>query len=176
MVFGRTGKLFCFENFDVIPDILCLAKGMGGGMPIGAFIASREMMNTLTNKPELGHITTFGGHPVCAAAGLASLKVIIEEKLAESANTKGELFKKNLTGLPGIVHIRGMGLMLAVEVENPDLNNKIIHQLLDKGLIVDRFLFSQTAFRIAPPLTINKDQVEEISAIVAQCIIDANKG
>lgn len=175
MAFGRTGKLFCFDNFDVIPDIICLAKGMGGGMPIGAFIASREMMNTLTNKPELGHITTFGGHPVCAAAGLASLKVIIEEKLAESANAKGELFKKNLTGLPGIDHIRGMGLMLAVEVETPDLNNKIINQLLDKGLIVDRFLFSQTAFRIAPPLTITEDQIEEISAIVAQCIIDANK-
>ena len=175
MAFGRTGKLFSFDNFDVIPDILCLAKGMGGGMPIGAFIASREMMNTLTNKPELGHITTFGGHPVCAAAGLASLKVIIEEKLAETANAKGELFKKNLVGLPGIDHIRGMGLMLAVEVENAELNNKIIDELLANGLIVDRFLFSQTSFRIAPPLTITDDQIEEISAIIEHCIRAAYK-
>ena len=175
MAFGRTGKLFAFENFEVIPDILCLAKGMGGGMPIGAFIASKKMMNTLTNNPALGHITTFGGHPVCAAAGLAGLKVLLEEKLAEKAIEKGKLFIKHLAHLPGVNHIRGKGLMLAVEAETEDLNHKIIDKLLDAGLIVDRFLFSNKAFRIAPPLTITDDQIIDISAIINKCIQEANK-
>lgn len=175
MAFGRTGKLFCFENYGVIPDILCLAKGMGGGMPIGAFIASKKMMNTLTNNPALGHITTFGGHPVCAAAGLASLKIILEEKLAEQSVAKGQLFIEQLKNLPGVNRIRGMGLMLAVEIETKELNTKIIDNLLEAGLIVDRFLFSSKAFRIAPPLTITEDQIIEISETISKCILDAHK-
>ncbi len=175
MAFGRTGKLFSFENFDTVPDILCLAKGMGGGMPIGAFIASKEMMNTLTNNPALGHITTFGGHPVCAAAGLASLKVILEENLAEQAIAKGELFRKLLHDLSGVDHIRGMGLMLAVECETEELNIKIINKLLEAGLIVDQFLFHKKAFRIAPPLTITDEQIIEISKLITKCITQASK-
>lgn len=170
MAFGRTGKLFSFEHYDVNPDILCLAKGMGGGMPIGAFVASKEIMNTLTNNPALGHITTFGGHPVCAAAGLASLKLILEEKLAEKSIAKGELFIKQLSNLAGINQIRGKGLMLAVEVESEKLNLKIIDNLIKAGLIVDQFLFHKKAFRIAPPLTITEDQIIEISEMVTQCI------
>ncbi len=175
MAFGRTGKLFSFEHYKVVPDILCLAKGMGGGMPIGAFIASKEMMNTLTNNPALGHITTFGGHPVCAAAGLASLKVILEEKLAEKSNAKGDLFRKQLQDLNGIDHIRGMGLMLAVECKTEELNIKIINNLLEAGLIVDQFLFHKKAFRIAPPLTITDEQIIEISETVKQCINKATE-
>jgi 4-aminobutyrate aminotransferase-like enzyme len=144
-------------------------------MPIGAFIASKEMMNTLTNNPALGHITTFGGHPVCAAAGLASLKVIIEEKLAEKSNAKGNLFRKQLQNLHGINHIRGMGLMLAVECQTEELNTKIINNLLEAGLIVDQFLFNKKAFRIAPPLTITDEQIIEISEIIKQCIKEATK-
>ncbi len=175
MGFSRTGKLFAFENFGVVPDILCLAKGMGGGMPIGAFIASKEMMNTLTNNPELGHITTFGGHPVCAAAGLASLSILLEENLADEAVKKGDLFRKLLNSLPGIKEIRGMGLMLAVEADNELLCDKIINNLIDKGLIVDRFLFHKNAFRIAPPLIISNEQIAEISDIIKHCILEANK-
>jgi acetylornithine/succinyldiaminopimelate/putrescine aminotransferase len=175
MGFGRTGKLFAFEHFDVVPDILCLAKGMGGGMPIGAFISSKERMNTLTNNPVLGHITTFGGHPVCAAAGLASLQVLVEENLTEEAVIKGALFRKHLANIPGIDNIRGMGLMLAIEMADEALTGKTIDLLIERGLIVDRFLFNQKAFRIAPPLIINKNQIVEISNMVIQCINDAYK-
>ena len=175
MGFGRTGKLFAFEHFEVIPDILCLAKGMGGGMPIGAFISSKENMNTLTNNPVLGHITTFGGHPVCAAAGLASLEILLEEDLAKEANLKGQLFREKLANLEGVDHIRGMGLMLAIDMESDELAGKTIDILIEKGLIVDRFLFNQKAFRIAPPLTITNAQILEISEIVIQCINEASK-
>ncbi len=175
MGFGRTGKLFAFEHFDVIPDILCLAKGMGGGMPIGAFISSKENMNTLTNNPVLGHITTFGGHPVCAAAGLASLQILMEENLAKKANEKGELFRQKLATVPGVDHIRGIGLMLAIDMESEELAGKTIDLLIEKGLIVDRFLFNQKAFRIAPPLIISDEQIIEISEMVTQCINDAYK-
>lgn len=175
MGFARTGKLFSFEHFNVIPDILCLAKAMGGGMPIGAFIASKEMMLSFTNNPNLGHITTFGGHPVCAAAALANLKVILDDDLINESTRKGKLFKSYLSDIPSIIEMRGNGLMLAVDIGDTDLNNKIVDLLLKKGLIVDRFLFNSNAFRIAPPLTITDEQIKDISGIIRQCIETANR-
>lgn len=171
MGFGRTGKLFSFELEGIIPDIICLAKAMGGGMPIGAFISSKEMMLTLTNKPVLGHITTFGGHPVCCAAALANLEFILENKLSEKANAKGQLFIKLLQDIPNIKEIRGSGLMLAVEMETAEQNNKVVDLLLESHLIVDKFLFHDRAFRIAPPLIITEDEIKEIAEIVKDCIL-----
>jgi len=160
--FGRSGKLFAFENFDVIPDILCLAKAMGSGMPIGAFISSSENMNQLTYNPKLGHITTFGGHPVSCAASLAGLEVITEEKLYQKSNQLGELFVNMLKDQPLIKEIRQIGLMLGVEIVSPYKVYDLINIFLKNGLIVDQFLFNESSFRIAPPLTISKDEIKLI--------------
>lgn len=175
MGFARTGKLFCFENESVVPDVICFAKGMGGGMPIGAFVSSKEMMDQLTFSPALGHITTFGGHPVCAAAALANLEVLLEEDLAEKANQKGKLFIQSLKKIDAIKEIRGSGLMLAIDFKDEDLNSKVIDQLMEEGLIVDRFLFHPTCFRIAPPLIISEKEIEDICEIVKNCITKAQK-
>ncbi len=170
MGFGRTGKLFSFEHFDFIPDILCLAKGMGGGMPIGAFISSREIMDTLTFNPELGHITTFGGHPVCCAAALASLKVIQKYNLASNAIKKGHLFAKLLEQHPLVKEIRYVGLMMAVELSDQDKMDALYDALIEERLIIDRFLFNHNAFRIAPPLIIAEDQIEHICKRIIKCM------
>jgi len=159
MGFGRTGKLFCFENWDVAPDIICLAKGMGGGMPIGAFISSKEIMSSLTFNPELGHITTFGGHPVCCAAALANIDVLQQENLIDMVNEKGELFYNKLSEHIAIKEIRHKGLMIAVELESPEVCNKLTGIFVKNGLVVDQFLFCPQAFRIAPPLTITKEEI-----------------
>lgn len=170
MGFGRSGKLFCFENEQVIPDILCLAKGMGGGMPIGAFVASKKMMDSFTFNPALGHITTFGGHPVCSAAALASLEIILDEQLAEKANEKGKRFYNKLINQKGVQDIRIQGLMLAVEINSEGGATKLIPELLKSGLIVDQFLFNQNSFRIAPPLTITDIQIDEICITISNCL------
>ena len=161
MGFGRTGKLFSFENYNFTPDILTLAKGMGGGMPIGAFISSKEIMESLTSKPELGHITTFGGHPVCCAAALANLLVILDEKLAEGADKKGKHYKEILLQNDKIQNIRQIGLMLGIDLENNELASKLANIFVKNGLITDRFLFRPNAFRIAPPLIIKEDEIEK---------------
>lgn len=161
MGFGRTGKLFSFENFCIIPDILALAKGMGGGMPIGAFVSSNEIMKTFTFNPELGHITTFGGHPVSCAAAYASLKTILDLNLSEAANEKGLEFEHALTGHPKVREIRRAGLMLAVELEENVDAGIIQTRLLENNIITDRFLFRPGAFRIAPPLTISGSGIKE---------------
>ncbi len=171
MGFGRSGSLFAFEQFDIIPDILCLAKAMGSGMPIGAFISSSEHMNLLTHNPALGHITTFGGHPVSCAASLAGFKVILENKLHEKANELGELFVELLENQILIKEIRQIGLMLGVEVVAPYKVNELIYLFQKNGLIVDQFLFNETSFRIAPPLTVTKD---EIRLIVSKIINSLN--
>ena len=160
--FGRSGKLFAFENFGIIPDIICLAKAMGSGMPIGAFISSTENMDKLTHNPKLGHITTFGGHPVSCAASLAGLKVIIEENLDGKANELGHLFVDLLSDHKLIKEIRQIGLMLGVEINEPYKTSDLISIFLKNGLIVDQFLFNNTSFRIAPPLTISKDEIKLI--------------
>jgi len=156
--FGRLGQMFAINTFKVVPDILLLAKALGGGMPLGAFISSREIMSALVSNPALGHITTFGGHPVCCAAGLASLNVIIDEKLAESCNSKSDLFKKELKH-PLISKIRGEGLLMAVQLSDPSYIQYVIAKAPDYGLVLDYFLFCDNAFRIAPPLIINEEEI-----------------
>ncbi|MFA8300795.1 MAG: aspartate aminotransferase family protein [Hyphomicrobiales bacterium] len=170
MGFGRTGKLFAFENYGVVPDILCLAKAMGGGMPIGAFISSKENMSQLTFNPMLGHITTFGGHPVSCAAALASLNVILEEDLCNKAEENGKLFEKLLKDHPAIKEIRRTGLMLAIEMKEEGKAFEIISKLIEKRLIVDPFLFNENSFRIAPPLTISKEEVVAICDKINQLL------
>jgi len=156
--FGRTGFMFAIDRFGVVPDILLLAKALGGGMPLGAFISSEEIMSSLTSDPVLGHITTFGGHPVCCAAGLASLNVIIEEKLVESCNIKSSLFKKELVH-PLISEVRGEGLLLAVQLIDPEYIHYVIANGPRYGLILDYFLFCNNALRIAPPLIISEEEI-----------------
>jgi acetylornithine/N-succinyldiaminopimelate aminotransferase len=156
--FGRTGFMFALERFGVVPDILLLAKALGGGMPLGAFISSKDIMKSFTSDPAPGHITTFGGHPVCCAAGLASLNVIIDEKLVEASASKSILFKKELSH-PLISEIRGEGLLLAVKLNDKELIHYIIAHAPDYGLILDYFLFCNDAFRIAPPLIISDDEI-----------------
>jgi acetylornithine/succinyldiaminopimelate/putrescine aminotransferase len=170
MGFGRTGKLFGFEHFNIVPDIICLAKAMGGGMPVGAFISSKENMNTLTHHPDLGHITTFGGHPVCCAAALASLNVILDENLHQKANLKGELFVKIISPHASVKQIRQKGLMLGVELK-PEFNVTLLIDLFfQEGIVVDQFLFNDSSFRIAPPLTITDEEINEVSGTILKCL------
>jgi acetylornithine/N-succinyldiaminopimelate aminotransferase len=157
-----TGTLLIFDEiqtgFGVVPDILLLAKALGGGMPLGAFISSEEIMSALVSNPPLGHITTFGGHPVCCAAGLASLNVIIEENLAFKANSKCALFKKELRHTL-ISEVRGEGLLLAIELTDPSYIQFVINNAPDFGLVLDYFLFCCNSFRIAPPLIISDEEI-----------------
>jgi len=169
MGFARTGKLFSFENFDIEPDILALAKGMGGGMPIGAFAAPKEIMDSLTFQPELGHITTFGGHPDSCAAANANLNVILIEKLAKTASEKGLVFKTVMEKQKGVTEVRQIGLMLGIDLETEEMVNKLLTLFTKYGLIADRFLFRSKAFRIAPPLTITFDEIEKTIGILKKC-------
>ena len=156
--FGRTGKMFAFSHFDIIPDVLVMAKGMGGGMPIGAFVASKGMMETLSHNPILGHITTFGGHPVSCAAGLASLQVLQEEHLVEQVERKEQLFRTHLNH-PLIREIRGKGLLLAVQLDTFAQLMAVIDVCIANGIVTDWFLFCNDAMRIAPPLTVTDDEI-----------------
>jgi len=167
--FGRTGKMFGFEHYDIVPDVLLLAKGIGGGMPIGAFISSTEIMSSLATNPILGHITTFGGHPVSCAAGLATLKTIVNENIIHKVTAKGELFKQLLVH-PKIHSVRGKGLMLAVEFGSFETNKKIIDGCIADGLITDWFLHCSNSMRIAPPLIITIAEIEEACAIIKRTI------
>jgi len=163
--FGRTGKLFGFEHFGIVPDILLLAKGIGGGMPIGAFISSGKIMASLASAPILGHITTFGGHPVSCAAGLATLQTIISENMVADVEAKGELFRALLKH-QAIKEVRGKGLMIAVEFEDFDENKRIIDACIEDGLITDWFLHCANSMRIAPPLIITEDEIRQACAII----------
>ena len=167
--FGRTGSLFAFEQFEVVPDILTIAKGMGGGMPIGAFLAQKEIMQSLMSNPVLGHITTFGGHPVCCAAGKACLEALIEENLMEKVKEK-ELLFRDLLKHPQINEIRSIGLMLAVDFGDPILNKKVINTCISKGVITDWFLFCDHSMRIAPPLTITMAEIKEACNVIIESI------
>ena len=155
---GRTGKLFGFENYNCIPDVVVTGKGLGGGMPIGAFTASEEMMDSLSDDPKLGHITTFGGHPVIAAAALATLEEITTTNLIQEALEKETLIKKQLQH-PLIKDIRGKGLMLAIIVDSSEIANKIVLQAKEDGLILFWLLYEPKAVRISPPLTISKEEI-----------------
>jgi acetylornithine/succinyldiaminopimelate/putrescine aminotransferase len=162
---GRNGTLWAFEQFDVIPDILLLGKAFGGGMPLGAFIADKRIMDSFTNNPLLGHINTFGGHPVCCAAGLAALKVLLEEHLVTLVKEKEQLFLNNLSHSK-IKKIRSSGLMMAVEFENFEANKKIIDSLIKNGIFTDWFLFAPQCLRIVPPLTISEDEIGKACEII----------
>lgn len=165
--FGRTGKLWGFENFNIVPDVLVLGKALGGGMPLGAFIADKKLMTAFTENPVLGHITTFGGHPVCCAAGMTAMKVLIQERITNSVNEKEELFKSLLVH-PKIKTIRSFGLWIAVEFDSFEINKKIIDSCIASGVMIDWFLFAPNFMRISPPLTISKTQITETSAKILQ--------
>lgn len=167
--FGRTGSFWAFEQYDVVPDVLLCAKGMGGGMPIGAFIASKEVMSVLKNNPILGHITTFGGHPVSCAASLATLEIIQEEGLSQTAKDKGRFIKELLVH-PKIKEVRGQGLMMAVEFESFEVLKPIIDRAIQREVITDWFLFCDNSMRIAPPLVITEAQLRQACDIILEAI------
>lgn len=167
--FGRTGKLFGFEHYDISPDILAIGKGMGGGMPIGAFTASKELMSLLSNNPKLGHITTFGGHPVIASAALATLKEITESNLIEETLQKEKIFRKHLIH-PSIKEIRGKGLMLALIVESPEIASEVILKCKENGLLLFWLLFETKAIRITPPLTISEEEIIKGCQVLLQVL------
>ena len=172
--FGRTGKLFGFQNYDVIPDVVVMGKGMGSGMPVGAFTASEKMMDLLSHNPKLGHITTFGGHPVIAAACLATLQELTETDLMQQTLEKEQLFRKLLVH-PLIREVRGRGLMLAAMTKSPEITDKVVLRCQDKGLILFWLLFEGCAIRITPPLTISNKEIEEGCGIILEVLneIDA---
>jgi acetylornithine/succinyldiaminopimelate/putrescine aminotransferase len=169
---GRTGTLFAFEQFDLSPDILTVAKAFGGGLPIGAFISDKKIMSSLTHDPMLGHITTFGGNPVCCAAALATVEVIENEKLLEEVEEKGQLFE-NLLHHPKIKEVRRIGLMFAIDFESAEIVTKIVLKAKELGVICYWFLSHPYSFRIAPPLTITKKQIEESCQTILMAIDNA---
>ncbi|WP_445711416.1 aspartate aminotransferase family protein [Flavobacterium sp.] len=171
--FGRTGKLFGFQNYNMIPDVVVMGKGMASGMPVGAFSASAKMMDLLSHDPKLGHITTFGGHPVIAAAALATLQEITETNLIEQTLEKEKLFRELLQH-PLISEIRGRGLMLAVMTESPEITNRVILECHKRGVILFWLLFEGKAIRITPPLTISKDEIKKGCGIILD-VLDSIK-
>lgn len=167
---GRTGALFASLKYGVTPDIVCLAKALGGGMPLGAFVARHEIMDTLQRDPVLGHITTFGGHPVCCAAGLAALDFLVEHRVVEAAEAKGALYEQLLGGHPAVREIRRAGLLLAVELGDSGRLYRIMELFKEAGILSDWFLYCDTAFRISPPLTISEEEVRGSAALILQCL------
>jgi len=167
--FGRTGSMFRFEEVNVVPDILLLGKALGGGMPLGAFVSSKQYMDSFTQNPVLGHITTFGGHPVSCAAGLAAFEFLKREKLIEQIHHKEDLFKSLLVH-SAIRQVNTCGLLIAVHFEDYDINKKIIDQCIVNGVFTDWFLFASNALRIAPPLTITDKEIELACQIILQSI------
>ena len=158
--FGRTGKMFAFQKYGVRPDILTLAKALGGGMPLGAMVTSPERMSAWQTDPPLGHITTFGGHPVCCAAALASLRLLLEKDWVGDVERKSKKVVDGLKSHPAVKEIRAVGLLIAVDLGREDLAKKVLYLLLDEGVITDWFLFQPTSFRIAPPLCITDEELE----------------
>ncbi len=166
---GRTGTLFAFEQFKIVPDILTLAKAFGGGLPIGAFISSTEIMQSLTHDPMLGHITTFGGNPVCCASALATLEVIMDEKILSRVEAKGKLIQETLVH-PKIKEVRRIGLMFAFDFDSEERVNKIVSHAKENGVICYWFLSHPNSFRIAPPLTITEDEISQACKIILHAI------
>lgn len=157
--FGRTGRMFAFEKYGVVPDILVLAKALGGGMPLGAVVSSKERLDAFTCNPILGHITTFGGHPVCCAAALASLKLLLKNDWVAKAEEKGRMYEEALLSHPAVKEIRRAGLLVAVDLGSEEKAANILQLLLDEGIVSDYFLFNPTSFRIAPPLCISEEEI-----------------
>jgi acetylornithine/N-succinyldiaminopimelate aminotransferase len=167
--FGRTGKLWGFEHFGIVPDILLLGKALGAGMPLGAFVSSRELMMQLTDAPVLGHITTFGGHPVSCAAGMAGMQALLEASLVESVAAKEEVFR-NMLAHPEILEVRSKGLLMAVRLSSSEKVMEVLQKCLSKGLFSDWFLFAPDCIRIAPPLTITEDEISMACGILLSCL------
>ncbi len=176
--FGRNGTLWAFEQFNVVPDILLLGKALGGGMPLGAFIADKKIMDSLSHNPVLGHINTFGGHPVCCAAGFAAFKVLLDEKLIDGVKEKSDLFVQLLTqGADGFkpsrpLTVRSCGLMIAIEFENFETNKKIIDELILQGIFTDWFLFASNCLRIVPPLVISEEEIRRACSSISNIFIN----
>ncbi len=170
---GRTGKFYGFENYNVVPDILVTGKGLGGGMPIGAFVSSKEHMNTLMKNPKLGHITTFGGHPVIAAAALATLQELFQSTLIQDSLEKEKLIRELLIH-PSIIEIRGKGLMLAILLKDSETVNQIINHAIEKGLLLFWLLFEPNAIRITPPLTISNNEIRKGCKIIIDLLNQVN--
>ena len=168
--FGRTGEIFACVKYGVTPDVICLAKALGGGMPLGAFVSSTEIMSTLSHSPALGHITTFGGHPVCCAAGLAALNYIETNDLHHKAEEKGAMFERLLADHPQVREIRRGGLLLAVELGASEKLYTLMELFKEAGVMSDWFLYCDTAFRISPPLTISEAEIEECCTIIRGCL------
>lgn len=169
--FGRTGKFWAFEHYGMTPDILVSAKGMGGGMPIGAFISSKQIMDVLKENPILGHITTFGGHPVSAAASLATINTILDENLIDQVDAKADLFCELLVH-PRIKEVRRKGLMMAVAFDSFEILKPVIDRAIELGVITDWFLFCDNAMRLAPPLVITEEEIKKACKIILQAIND----
>jgi len=167
---GRTGAMFAMQKYGVTPDIVCLAKAFGGGMPLGAFISSKEIMDSLQSNPVLGHITTFGGHPVCCAAGLAALQYNIDNHLVDTVEEKGKRYEEALKSAPHVQKIRRSGLLMAVELGSSDKLFKMMALFKEQGIMSDWFLFCDTAFRISPPLTISNDEIDDSCRIILECL------
>jgi acetylornithine/succinyldiaminopimelate/putrescine aminotransferase len=163
--FGRTGTLWAFEQSEIVPDVLLLGKALGGGMPLGAFISSQDLMQNLATDPVLGHITTFGGHPVCCAAGLAAFEVLLEKDIAAKVHKKEKLFKKLLVH-PSIKDVRSAGLLIAVEFPDEEMNKKIIQYCIANGVLTDWFLFAPHCMRIASPLNISADDIRKACDVI----------
>ena len=167
---GRTGEMFAMQKYGVTPDIVCLAKALGGGMPLGAFVSSQQIMSTLTHNPVLGHITTFGGHPVCCAAGLAAMKFLQDNKVVEDVERKGALYEELLKDHPAVKEIRRSGMLLAVELGESEKLYKIMDLFIERGILSDWFLFCDTAFRISAPLVISDDEIRDSVRIIRECL------
>ena len=168
--FGRTGRMFAFERSGVVPDILVLAKALGGGMPLGGVVSSKQRLDAFTHDPVLGHITTFGGHPVCCAAALASLKVLLREDWVAQAEVKGRYFEDSLCSHPAVKEIRRAGLLMAVDLGTPEAAEKMLGLLLEEGAVSDYFLYHPTSFRIAPPLSIGQEETDAAVEIVKKAL------
>ena len=168
--FGRCGEMFACLKYGVTPDIICLAKALGGGMPLGAFVSSGQIMSTLSYNPTLGHITTFGGHPVCCAAGLAAMEYIEKNDLHHASEAKGALFEELLRDHPSVREIRRSGLLMAVELGSSERLYAIMELFKQEGIMSDWFLFCDTAFRISPPLVITEDEIRECCRIIVSCL------
>ncbi len=170
MGMGRSGEMFAMQKYGVTPDIVCLAKALGGGMPLGAFVASQEIMSSLMSDPVLGHITTFGGHPVCCAAGLAAMKFLQDNRVVEDVERKGALYEQLLKDHPAVREIRRSGLLLAVELGESAKLYRLMDLFIEEGILSDWFLYCDTAFRISPPLIITDDQIRDCVALIRKCL------
>ena len=167
---GRSGEMFAMQRYGVTPDIVCLAKALGGGMPLGAFVSSQKIMSTVTFDPVLGHITTFGGHPVCCAAGLAAMRFLIDNKVVEDVERKGAMYEELLRDHPAVKEIRRSGLLLAVELGASEKLYRLMDLFIEEGILSDWFLYCDTAFRISPPLIISDEEIRDSVSLIRKCL------